>query len=235
MNYFITLFNFLFPARCLNCQKNIPNQEEALCPDCQKKIIIPDTLFCGICGARLPLAQKVCHKNTPYLLGSLLEYENPLAKKLIHGLKFRGLKSTAVFMGKQLAGYVQKLNPPPKILAHTNLIIIPIPLSRERLRERGFNQATEIAISLGKELNLPVRQNILIRTTHRPPQSQTKSKKEREANAQDIFAVVLKESPTDQSVILIDDVTTTGATLRSATEKLKTAGVKTILALTMAR
>lgn len=235
MNYFITLFNFLFPARCLNCQKNIPNQEEALCPDCQKKIIIPDTLFCGICGARLPLAQKVCHKDTPYLLGSLLEYENPLAKKLIHGLKFRGLKSTAVFMGKQLARYVQKLNPPPEILAHTNLIIIPIPLSRERLRERGFNQAAKIANSLGKELNLPILHNALIRIKHTPPQSHTKSKKEREANVENIFSVTSKEPLAHQSVILIDDVTTTGATLRNAAKVLKTGGVQTILVLTIAR
>ncbi len=235
MNYFASLFNLLFPARCLDCQKSIADQEEALCLACQKKIIIPDTLFCGVCGARLPLAKKICHQDTPYLLGSLFEYENPLAKKLIHGLKFRGLKSTGVFLGKQLALYIKKLNPHPEIISHENIVIIPIPLSRERLRERGFNQATEIANSFSKELNIPILQNILVRTKHRLPQSQTKNKKEREENAKDIFSVVSEKSLINRPVILIDDVTTTGATLRSAAKNLKTAGVKTILALTIAR
>ncbi|MEK7187820.1 MAG: ComF family protein [Patescibacteria group bacterium] len=233
MRIFGAIIDSLFPARCIRCEKNIPRQEDALCSDCLETITLPNTLFCGTCGARLPAAKKICHRDTPYILGSIAEYEDPTIKKLIHALKFKRLKPVSVFLGNLLVAYVENLNPPFVLTEET--IIIPLPLSKERLRERGFNQAALIAKTFAENVHLPMLEDVLIRTRHSKPQSQTENVKDREENVHDAFHVVRPEMIAGKKLIVIDDVTTTGATLRSASKVLKQNGAKEILALTIAR
>jgi ComF family protein len=115
-------------------------------------------------------------------------------------------------------------------------IIIPIPLHAERFRSRGFNQAEILGKYLSVRLNLPVRSDILIRKKKTDPQVEMKSRKERLNNLKDVFAVrlpMMRKMPL--TVLLLDDVFTTGATMRAAATVLKRAGVKCVWGMTIAR
>lgn len=233
MRYIDTFLSFLFPPRCLNCHRSIAQQNNVLCEECKKKLTIPDTLWCGTCGARLPQRKKICHLNTPFLLGSLTTYEDPFIKKIIHAFKFARVKSVGIFLGHLLSAYFEKLN--FSTLEKEKMVVIPIPLSNTRLKERGFNQSAIIAQAFAEKANIVLDETILSRPKHTIPQSHTQNKQEREAHMIDAFAISSPADLSGRTVLLIDDVITTGATLRSAAHTLQTMGAKKIIALTIAR
>lgn len=112
--------------------------------------------------------------------------------------------------------------------------IIPIPLFWYKENERGFNQASLFGKKLANELNLQFSDKILVRTKNVP--SQTKlTQKERKENVKGIFSVSPIVHSSSFSILLVDDVWTTGATLKEATRVLKEGGVKKVWGLTMAR
>jgi competence protein ComFC len=113
-------------------------------------------------------------------------------------------------------------------------ILVPVPLHRRRLKERGYNQSALLAHELGRLVNLSVLENSLVRQQDTPPQARTTSAEERRRNVAEAFTCVdlrLK----GKKVILIDDVATTGATLEAAAKALRNAGTSSVWALTLAR
>jgi ComF family protein len=124
------------------------------------------------------------------------------------------------------------------IYLQTNAIegdaILPVPLHRARLRNRGYNQSALLAQKLGKLAGLPVVENCLIRIKDSEPQARTRTGEERRRNVAGAFAC--KDDVLSGSrVILIDDVCTTGATLEACAETLKHSGVTSVWGLTIAR
>jgi ComF family protein len=117
-----------------------------------------------------------------------------------------------------------------------NAVIQPVPLHPKRLRERGFNQAELLSRQLGMRLQIPVRMNFLKRIRYTQPQASLKDRRDRLKNMNDVFSSDhIPMEKTGMTVILVDDVFTTGATMRSAAAILKKAGVPSVWALTMAR
>src|SRR3989344_7065277 len=84
------LLDILFPPICLNCNTYLKKEEKdsALCGSCLAKIQVHNTFFCSVCRARLPENKKVCHKNSSYLLGAAVNY-NESVKSLVHGFKYK--------------------------------------------------------------------------------------------------------------------------------------------------
>lgn len=105
--------------------------------------------------------------------------------------------------------------------------IIPIPLHVKRLRQRGYNQALEIAKPLSKQLNIPILTNHLVRNKHTRPQTDC-TIKERKKNISNSFTVV--NPPQFQTIAIVDDVITTGATINEAAKVLKQNGVEQVFA-----
>jgi ComF family protein len=114
-------------------------------------------------------------------------------------------------------------------------LLIPLPLSRRRKNERGFNQAEEIARHLAKLLSLDMGTDILARVRHTKPQTETGNVAERRQNVLGCFSVTKPEAVAGRNIILLDDVTTSGATLGEAARALKTCGAGKILGLTAAK
>lgn len=221
--------NLIFPSACLNCGAAADNGA-VVCEKCFSEIKTNQTLFCGLCRARLPDAKKICHKNFPYILGAASEYGDETVRGLIHLLKFKYVKAAAEPLGELIARYLQTISP-----ALENFAVVPIPLSKKRLRERGFNQSELIAKILAERLHLPLRTDFLLRAKHAKPQSETKNLKERRENVLGCFSVKSAAAPIGKNVVLVDDVTTSGATLFAAATALKNAGVKKIVALAAAK
>jgi ComF family protein len=226
------ILKIVFPPRCLACDISII--EGVLCQTCFDGIPRYTTLFCARCGARLPGknsgAKKICHRNTDYLLGSAGPYDDPTLKLLIHHLKFRSVKGAAKPLANLLALYLGNIEIDPG-----EFILIPLPLSRKRLNQRGFNQAEEIARCLAEHTPRKVRNDILVRSKNTKPQTETTSATERRQNILGCFSVIKPEEVRHKDVIVLDDVTTSGATLGEAARVLKAAGARKIIGLTAAR
>jgi competence protein ComFC len=226
-------FGFLsavfFPCRCASCGKKL--REGALCASCRGAIMIARTLFCGDCQKAVPAdAPSYCHPSFPYLLGAAGNYENRALKELIHALKFRNIRGAAEPLAEILVRYASAF--PFPFAGHT---VVPIPLSKRRLRVRGFNQSEEIASRFTRHFSLPLETTWLVRVKHAKPQSETENLAERRENIRGCFAVAAPGAVRGRTIILIDDVTTSGATFLEAATVLRAAGAEKIYALAVAR
>jgi ComF family protein len=228
MNYIDFISKILFPPRCLACDARVATG--ILCELCFDKIPHYKTFFCAHCDARLPSSKKICHQNAPYILGAAGPYGDPTLKLLIHRLKFRGVRRAAKPLADLLARYLADV-----ALNTGEFILIPLPLSKRRQNERGFNQAEEIAWHLAKRLPLTVRSDILTRNRHTKPQTETANAAERQRNILDCFSIARPDDVSRKDIIILDDVTTSGATLGDAARALKAAGARKIIGLTAAK
>jgi ComF family protein len=191
---------------CAACRAELPRMSRELCPRCA--LPSPGAAPCGRCLAQPP------HYDATV---AALAYEFP-ADALVHALKFRGELSLAPF----LAGLLKE-----KIPGKADLLI-PVPLSGERLRRRGYNQALEIA------RHLPGRTDFTscVRERDAPPQMELPWD-ERQRNVRGAFACT--RSLEGASVAVVDDVMTTGATLDEMARALKRAGALRVVNWVVAR
>ena len=116
----------------------------------------------------------------------------------------------------------------------SDFLLIPIPLHKRKLRERGFNPAKEIAREISENLKIPVLNNVLAKIKQTPAQAELK-KEEREKNVLGVFSCLNKELITAKKILLVDDIFTTGATMEESALTLKKAGAKEVWGIVIAR
>lgn len=147
-------------------------------------------------------------------------------RELIHLLKFRGVRTAAEYWAEKLAALTCQLPERPEL-------VTPVPLGKRRLRERGFNQSSEIARRLAKKIGCRYEAHALERRRETRPQSELPLE-DRHRNLQNAFAAD-RRRVAGRSVLLIDDVLTTGATARAAAHALCAAGARRVMLATAAR
>lgn len=147
-------------------------------------------------------------------------------REAIHAFKYEGVRVLAGPLGQLLACTWQQGNVPVDV-------VLPVPLHRARLRQRGYNQSLLLARVLGAETGLPLREDGLTRQRNTRAQVGL-SPEQRRANVQDAF-VCTAPNLHGQRVLLVDDVLTTGATLEACATALLQAGVREVWALTLTR
>ncbi len=204
--------NFLFPLYCLGCQT-------------------PKSYLCENCIATIESPQQ----NLPSWIHPLFSYKNKLIRKSIWLLKYKGIYGIGKMYGLYL--YDILLEDFAEKLVTKNTIVIPIPLGSKRQRERGYNQALLVAkgiISHDETSCLKLETNILKRYNTDTRQSHLKQKKLRLQNTSGNFYIQSPEKIAGKNIILIDDVVTTGATLREARKILQQAGARKVTAYTIA-
>lgn len=172
----------------------------------------------------------------PVAAGALapFEYRDSVARDL-RALKFAGDLRPAAIYGTLLAATVARQLSP----AAWPALLIPIPLHPTRRAERGFNQAARIAYELGRQLRIPVRDDLMQRTRATSPQTDLPADRRR-ANVAGAFAMQEDRSKIcaslrDRAVALVDDVSTTGSTLAAAEQALRAIGVGTVQRWAVAR
>jgi ComF family protein len=232
------IFDCLFPIYCVNCQSFIPAAKQLyLCDNCLDSIVINSGFICPICFRRVVDFKKCLHSNKKShldFLGSALFYDHPVIKNLIHQFKYQYIKEIAFTLANFLNVFWTKTT---KTIEEDwgGYIVIPIPLHKKRLCERGFNQSEEIAKIFAHQFNFKILDNILIRKVDNPPQAKIENYEQRYKNIKNIFEVRSPGLINGQNIILIDDVFTSGATLQEAAKILKNNGAKKIIGLTIAR
>ena len=194
------ILQYLMPATCILCGMPSKRQQD-LCADCE---------------ADLPWIESPLPNNTI----TLFHYQEPI-NHLITALKFHSKLISAKILGelmaKKLALHYQHHELPE--------LIIPVPLHKKRLRERGFNQALELARPIAKMLNIPIDFNSCIRIKHTAAQSLMPAK-QRTKNIHNAFT--LHKNLTNKHIAIIDDVITTGNTVNELSKILYKANIEKI-------
>lgn len=206
------LWGLLFPAKCPFCGALL-EKGALLCPDCQRD---------------LPWLAGAAGKKAVELTGgcvSPLGYEGAV-REGIHAFKFGGRSARSRPFGLLIAQCVAD-----RELAF-DLISWP-PLSRKRRRKRGYDQAQLLALAVGESLGKPVAATLV--KVERPAQSGLTGEAQRRANVLGAYSASDPEAVRGKTVLLIDDVVTTGSTLSECARVLRTAGAAEVVACTLAR
>lgn len=215
MDFLDTILNTIFPVNCISCgEKGFD-----LCTKC------------------LLLSPEAERESADWIF-PLFDYRHPAIKKAVWLLKYKGKHRLASVFAEVMYGRIlEELSDLSVMENFHHAVLIPIPLASKRYRERGFNQATLICkklINLDKNINFSLEKNILIKPKDTEHQARIEDRNKRLKNIIGCFAVKNPEKIKNKNIILIDDVTTTGATLNEAKKTLKKAGARKIIAFTVA-
>ena len=237
VQFFNAFLDFFFPPRCLICEKDIINaQSQGICEPCLSSIRYISSPVCLKCG--IPFNSVM---GSDHLCGTCLTskvyftkaravgvYEGVL-QEAIHRLKYNKKTLLAKPLGALMMG------------SHLGSIdfksydfLIPVPLHFKRLRERGFNQALFLARYIGKRYGIPIDYMSLKRIKWESPQINL-SKEERERNVKGVFSLSNESGFRDKSILLVDDVYTSGATVNECARVLTKAETFRVDVLTLCR
>ena len=208
------LLDLLYPPRCVFCRKIMDSSLEPVCKKCDERL--PRTQGAGQCQ-KLPFIQKCV---------SPLYYEDLVRDSFLR-YKFNGATGYSGIYAEYIAKSVDENG-------ITCDIITWVPLSRRRLRSRGYDQARLLAEAVAKHLNVECCA-LLTKTVNNPAQSGTGSAAKRRANVSGVYIAKNAEKFSGKSVLLIDDIVTTGSTLSECAGVLRAAGAAKLAAATLAR
>lgn len=229
--------DLIYPPRCVTCGALLERHDPLpLCPPCMAGIHFIGSPLCTRCGAPFPAAEGKDHlcgecliAERPYAVArSVGRYEETLLEA-IHRFKYQGKTGIGDLLSGIMADFAEKIW---DMKAFER--ILPVPLHRRRLRERGFNQALILARGLAKRFNIPLDFTSLRRDLLTPPQVGL-DRKQRSVNVQGAFTVTHPERIIGRRLLLVDDVYTTGSTLTECTSVLIRAKAEAVAVLTMAR
>jgi ComF family protein len=206
-----SLLHLFFPKLCKGCNALLLNNEVVICVKCRHEL--PYTYqhqignneiiqkFYGI----LPIEQASA---------MLYFHTKGIAQELIHNLKYRKQQDIGTVLGTIYAYELINSDKIPKVD-----FIVPTPIHKKRLQERGYNQVTTFCEALSKELQIPIENELLLRTKYTKTQTK-KSKIKRAELLSNVFEIKPKEHHSGKHYLLIDDVITTGATIEACAKVL---------------
>ncbi len=223
----MAFLDLIFPKTCLECGR----EGEYLCPDCMSKTK-PARLICPYCYK--PAIDGTTHTRCSKKLGldgltSIWEYEG-IVRKAVLSLKYK----YATELEKELQVYI--VSELKRKLFPSDAFLVPIPIHWHKENVRGFNQSILVGKNIASKMGWRFLPDLLIKKVSTVSQAELSSEKRRK-NLKGVFVVSTRNSPfiIPDSVILFDDVFTTGSTMREAAIVLKRAGVEKVWGLTIAR
>lgn len=227
----------MFPGRCPGCGLPVGKTEHVpFCAECISGITFIRSPLCIICGTPFPnmfginhLCEECLSSKPPFTVArSLARYEKTLFDA-IHRFKYNEKIEIGEILGKMMTHYdYDSLN----ITDYS--LLMPVPLHILRLKKRGFNQALILAKHLARKFSLPVDFTTLIRYVDTKPQVNL-GKAERRKNIKGAFKVSQGETIRGKKILLVDDVYTTGSTVKECSRVLIEQGAKEVSVLTLAR
>ena len=235
-----SVVSVFFPAGCRICERLLTTASRVpICAECLSSFERVPNIVCEVCGQPLPGltpgAEQVflcpACTNKTYAFDrarSFALYQGALIRAILL-LKFEQIEPLGVWFAERLAEMVKSEG---ALFAAD--VVVPVPLHRERERERGYNQAALISRPLAKILRLPHKAVLLMRTRARPDKH-VLSLEERWESVRGAFATRPGSQVDNLRVLLLDDVLTTGATLDACARALREAGAKSVAGLTIAR
>lgn len=231
------LLHVILPNTCYACRGDLPfRRKEPLCQHCAQAVKKVEGLYCKRCGKPLSGGGAHCYrcrgskaKNFKCkIIRSALIF-GPEVRSLVHAFKYAHQSYLACFLAEEM---LRKWPSYPE-LAQAD-VVIPVPLHAKKYKKRGYNQSFLLAKFLGEKLSLPVEDKVLQRVKDTPSQTGF-GRLGRIENMKEAFQCPSVQQIKGKIVLLIDDVTTTGATLEACAVALRNAGAKKVMAYTLAR
>lgn len=210
-NWILSFCNLLIPRQCVVCNRILSHAERGICTFCNinmprthyhlQKDNYMEKQFWGLIPVERVTAFFHYQKGNEY-------------RRIIHALKYKGRKDVGEIMGMQIAWEIQDSG-----FFDGIDLIIPIPLHHKRLRNRGYNQSEWIAKGIANVSKIPINNQAILRITHTDSQT-AYSVAQRWENIKDAFELHWVEGLTGKHVLLVDDVLTTGATIKACASAL---------------
>ena len=222
-----SLINLFFPKVCVGCKTFMGTNEYVICTVCRHELPLtnhhlnPENEGFKKFYGRIPVE---------HVSALLYFHKKGMVQEMIHNLKYKGHEEIGTFLGEWYASDLKD----SAIVTDVD-VIIPVPLHKKRLKERGYNQVANFGLALSENFKIPLKNEILYRKVY----SKTQSKKNllgRSEGIESVFDVAFGEEDTNKHYLLVDDVLTTGATLEACSKALlKIPGAKiSILCMAMA-
>jgi ComF family protein len=242
MSMLKALLDLIYPPRCLVCEDFLqeagaaPDFPDGICGACSQGFVRNDGPKCSICGRPFPAGTRPdhwcegCLRKPPLYesLGAPYAYEGTVATAILR-FKYGGVSRAASVLGPLLADFAfgwLKDAPDP--------VVMPVPLHLKRLRQRGYNQSLLLAGYVAARLSAELDYLSLKRPKHTPSQAGL-NREERRKNMKGAFVLERPQAVEGRTVLLVDDVATTGETLNECARTLKKAGCRRVLCLVLAR
>ncbi len=206
MIFFKDIFNLFFPEICLCCHEHLTTNETTVCLNCRHDL--PLTNFTA---EEDNLVEKSFYGRIPIKNATALFYflKKGKIQQLIHELKYNKQQQVGAFVGNWLGDELIESN------RFNNIdFIVPVPLHKNKLKSRGYNQVTTFGISLAEKLNTTYTEEFLVKISSTKTQTK-KLRLDRWKNVQELFVVQHKNTLKNKHILLIDDIITTGATLEA--------------------
>ena len=225
------LTELLFPGRCPVCDRPVEPPGGDICGGCEGTLVRIREPRCQKCGKQLQDAgAEYCYdcgrSRHVYDRGAAL-YTYACIRRTIYRFKYRGRREYAVFLGRALAENLGGL-----ILSWRPDALVPVPLHPERERDRGYNQAELLALQLGKRLGIPILSGYLARVKNTRPQKELEGAA-RQNNLKKAFKIVQDDVKLN-TIVIIDDIYTTGSTIDAAALECRKAGVQRVFFIALA-
>jgi len=219
--------DLVFPKRCLKCDQ----EGSYLCLVCQTKIEFNQKAYCPLCkqtSSNYNICNNCQTKTALRAVFVVSNYNQQTIEQLVHNLKYRYVEDLAIIIAQLMADFMVKNR-----FLNEESVITCVPLHKKRQAERGFNQSQLIAKHFSQIMDLEYKE-LLIRTRNTLSQTQLK-RKERQENVKMAFKVIENNLAKNKTIIIIDDVLTTGSTLNECAQVLAQQDYNNIYGLVLAQ
>ena len=215
------IWDALFPRRCPVCDGILRFRRECVCPECLEKIKFVKEPVCMKCGKELEGEDEYCYDcregKHRYIQGAaVFAYQE--AAMSIYRFKYGGRQEYALFFGRCMALLLGERLRRWRVQA-----LVPVPVHPSRKRQRGYNQAQLLAKAVSRYTGIPVRSDIILRHKKTAPQKEL-DREQRQNNLKKAFKISENDVKLD-TIVIIDDIYTTGSTIDAMTAVLHSAGV----------
>lgn len=206
--------DLLFPKVCYACLNLLNDNESVICVACRHDLPVTNFHFNDDDSVKKSLYGRASIVNGT----ALFRFEKKgLVQQLIHGLKYKGYEIIGFTLGNWLGGEL-------KSLSHYRSVdvVIPVPLHKNKLRKRGYNQVAKFGQQIAKALDADYSDSVLVKVTNTKSQT-IKNRLARWNNSDELFALNNPELIADKHILIVDDIITTGATLEACISVLSQA------------
>jgi ComF family protein len=213
-----SILNIFYPSFCIRCELELKKHERLLCEDCWHRLPQLDEELETITDLKSKYRERIYFTHTL----SVWKFD-PHLQTIIHHLKYQNFKSLAENIGIFMAEKIKRSG-----ILNNDALLIPVPLHKTRVRERGYNQSELLCKVIAAETGVGYDAKILKRIRY--TQSQTKlNAANRSVNVKNAFKVSQREKIAKKTILLVDDVITTGATINACAKELVKNGAKEVI------
>lgn len=224
MTFFKEILSIFFPEKCVFCGKTI-GEGLGPCSACKEKLPLVKEPICPLCGCN----QKLCtchHKEYAYVRRISPAYYGEGIKRAVMELKFHRIKGAAVPLAELMAAHVKKYYQGIDFDC-----IVAVPMTKQKVRQRGYNQAVLLGQELSRITEIPFKEGLLIKSRSNQIQHHL-DKEQRWENVKNTYTACSKVK--GKKILLVDDISTTGATFDACAQALLKAGAEEIYCVSAA-